>query len=67
MQHSTPKKQRAAWKKWAGANPDKVQANRNAWAQSPAGRKWLAANQKKKNEARKAWRERQRKAGRKVT
>lgn len=55
------------WQKWAAENPDKAQANRNAWAQSDAGKKWLAANQKKKNKARDAWRERQRKQGKTPT
>ena len=56
----TPKKQRAAWQRWAAANPDKAQANRNAWAKSAAGKKWLAKNQKKKNRRRDAWRKKKR-------
>lgn len=54
----TPEAQREAWKAWAARNPDKVQANRDKWAKSPAGRAWLAANQAKKNARRDAWRAR---------
>lgn len=52
--------QRASWKKWAAENPEKAQANRNAWAKSAAGKKWLAKNQKKKNRRRDAWRKKKR-------
>lgn len=64
---STPKTQREAWKRWAKANPDKAQNNRNAWAKSEAGKAWLAKNQKKKNKRRAAWRKAKRAAGEKVT
>lgn len=53
-------KQLSAWRRWAAANPEKAQANRNAWAKSPAGKAWLAKNQKKKNRRRKLWRKRKR-------
>jgi hypothetical protein len=56
MKIKTSESQRAAWKRWAAANPEKAQANRNAWGKSAAGKKWLAANQKKKNKRRDAWR-----------
>lgn len=55
---ATAPKQLSAWKRWASAHPDKVQANRNAWAQSEAGKEWLRKNQAKKNKARDAWRKR---------
>jgi hypothetical protein len=56
----TSEAQREAWKRWAAENPDKAQANRNAWAKSEAGRAWLAKNQKKKNKARDKWRAKKR-------
>lgn len=48
--------QRKAWRRWAASNPDKVQANKNAWAKSDAGKAWLKANQAKKNQRRDEWR-----------
>lgn len=48
----TPETQRAAWRRWAAANPEKNQARKDAWAKSPAGKEWLAKNQKKKNRRR---------------
>jgi len=56
----TRESQRSAWQRWAAKNPDKAQANRNAWAKSGAGKKWLAKNQKKKNRSRDAWRKKKR-------
>ena len=56
----TSESQRSAWQRWAVANPEKAQANRNAWAKSAAGKKWLAKNQKKKNRRRDAWRKKKR-------
>lgn len=56
----TRESQRVAWRRWAAANPEKAQANRNAWGKSQSGKKWLAKNQKKKNRRRDAWRKRKR-------
>jgi hypothetical protein len=56
----TRESQRSAWQRWAAANPEKAQANRNAWAKSAAGKRWLAKNQKKKNRRRDAWRKKKR-------
>jgi hypothetical protein len=58
----TSKKQLALVRDWEKRNPERAQARKNAWAQSPAGKKWLAKNQKKKNRRRDAWRKAKRAA-----
>lgn len=53
----TSPKQLARVRDWEKRNPERAQARKDAWAQSPAGKAWLKANQKKKNAARDAWRQ----------
>lgn len=43
---------------WERRNPERAQARKDAWAQSPAGKAWLVENQAKKNKARDKWRAR---------
>lgn len=62
----TRESQREAWRRWAAANPDKAQANRNKWAKSAAGKAWLKENQKLKNLRRDVWRKKKRLEARKA-
>lgn len=52
----TSPEQLARVKAWEAANPERAQARKDRWAQSPAGKAWLAENQAKKNKARDKWR-----------
>lgn len=52
----TSPEQLARVKAWEAANPERAQARKDRWAQSPAGKAWLVKNQAKKNKARDKWR-----------
>lgn len=54
----TSPEQLARVRDWEKRNPERAQARKDRWAQSPAGKAWLKKNQKKKNAARDAWRAR---------